>query len=89
MPRINVIEKFCKSCGLCIEVCPKKIIAIGDTANDKGYFTAVCINQDECIGCGRCATALPADEGFPPARRSVVWPGARRRTGCARAGAAR
>ena len=59
LPRINVIEKFCKSCGLCIEVCPKKIIAIGDTANDKGFFTAVCINQDECIGCGLCATICP------------------------------
>lgn len=59
MPKAIVIEKYCKSCSLCVEICPKKIMAISDRTNEKGYFVATCINQDECIGCALCATVCP------------------------------
>ncbi len=59
MAKVEVLEKFCKSCGLCIEVCPKGILAIGDKTNEKGYFTVVCTDQDECIGCSLCAKMCP------------------------------
>lgn len=59
MAKVEVLEKFCKSCGLCIEVCPKKILAIGDKTNEKGYFTVVCTDQEKCIGCTLCAKMCP------------------------------
>ncbi len=59
MAKVNVLEKYCKSCGLCIEVCPKKILDIGDKTNEKGYFTVICKDQEKCIGCALCATVCP------------------------------
>lgn len=59
MAKVDVIAKYCKSCGLCIEVCPKKILAIGDQTNEKGYFYVVCTDQEKCIGCTLCAQMCP------------------------------
>lgn len=59
MKKVNVLEKYCKSCGLCVDVCPTKILAIGDKANDKGYFTVICQDQEKCISCALCATVCP------------------------------
>lgn len=56
---MNVLNEYCKSCRLCIEVCPKKIIAVGDKANQKGYFPVVCTDQDKCTGCAICAMVCP------------------------------
>jgi len=44
-------EERCKGCGLCIVVCPKKIIEIGPHFNSRGYHPAVCIDEKLCIGC--------------------------------------
>ncbi len=59
MTKVHILEEYCKSCGLCIDICPKKILAIGDKANKKGYFTAICIDQEKCISCALCATMCP------------------------------
>lgn len=60
MGRITVDEQRCKGCGLCINVCPKKILKLSeDKLNDKGYSFMVCFNMDECIGCARCAMMCP------------------------------
>lgn len=58
----NVIfnEERCKSCGLCVDVCPKKILQISkDKMNDKGYRPAEIIDREKCIGCAFCATMCP------------------------------
>ena len=49
----------CKSCGLCVHVCPKKILAIGETANSKGYYIVELTDQAKCIGCAFCALMCP------------------------------
>ena len=59
MPKSIVLEKYCKSCGLCVDICPQKIMAISDKTNDRGYFAAVCIDQNKCTGCTLCATVCP------------------------------
>lgn len=59
MPKITVNEDICKGCGLCTTACPKKIIALSDKLNKKGYHPACVIDMKKCIGCAMCATMCP------------------------------
>jgi len=60
MPRVIIDESRCKGCGLCVSVCPKKIIMLsGDRLNEKGFNPAEVLEQDKCIGCAFCATMCP------------------------------
>ncbi|MCL2159018.1 MAG: 4Fe-4S binding protein, partial [Oscillospiraceae bacterium] len=41
MKQISFDEERCKGCGICVTVCPKKIIALEkDKINKKGYNPA-------------------------------------------------
>lgn len=57
---VKISENYCKSCGLCVSVCPKKILEINtDKVNVKGYYPISVTNMDECIGCASCAKICP------------------------------
>ena len=60
MEKVILQENACKGCGLCVGVCPKKILRL-DTGrvNNKGYNPAVCDDQDKCISCAFCAMICP------------------------------
>ncbi len=50
----------CKGCGLCISVCPVKILALDtSTVNSKGYHPVTVIEPEKCIGCANCAIICP------------------------------
>jgi len=60
MAKITIDETLCKGCELCIDVCPKKIVAIaGDRLNARGYHPAYVTDQSKCIGCAFCAIICP------------------------------
>ncbi|MBC8584393.1 4Fe-4S binding protein [Youxingia wuxianensis] len=60
MAKMTVRENLCKGCGLCVEVCPKKIIFLDKSKlNVKGYHPATVIEMDSCIGCAMCAIMCP------------------------------
>ena len=56
--RVVILEQYCKSCSMCVEACPKKVLAISDKINQKGYRPVKAVN-DGCIGCGICAMRCP------------------------------
>ena len=59
MAKLEINFEACKSCGYCVNVCPKKVLSIGNTVNKKGYRYVQPVNEDACIGCAMCATICP------------------------------
>ena len=60
----------CKGCGLCIEACPPKVIALSERLNHYGYRTAVYAGTG-CTGCGICFMVCP-EPGAITVLRAVV-----------------
>ncbi|MCX8185021.1 MAG: 4Fe-4S binding protein [Sulfolobales archaeon] len=56
---INVITERCKECGICVAVCPTKVLARGDSRNRRGYRYVVPAYPDKCIGCKMCEYSCP------------------------------
>jgi len=57
--KIVVDGDVCKGCALCVAACPKKIMRLSGRLNKKGYNTAECSSQDDCISCTLCAVMCP------------------------------
>ncbi len=58
--RVTFDENICKGCGLCVSVCPTKIISLDENKiNTKGYHPATIIDKDKCIACASCAQMCP------------------------------
>ena len=60
MSHIKIDKNKCKSCYLCIDVCPQKVIK---KSNEIGK-TGECIAEfdetnSKCIGCAQCALVCP------------------------------
>ncbi|HEX3038107.1 MAG TPA: 4Fe-4S binding protein [Oscillospiraceae bacterium] len=60
MARIIIDETICKGCEMCINACPRKIIALAkDKINSKGYHPAQLLDESKCTGCCSCALMCP------------------------------
>ena len=59
MAIVKFIAEHCKGCSLCVNACPKGIIALSDKRNAKGYPVAHCVDLEKCIGCGFCFRMCP------------------------------
>lgn len=57
--KLEFRQEYCKGCSLCVNACPKKILALGEKTNAKGYNYVTCVNPEECIGCANCAAMCP------------------------------
>ncbi|MCD6238019.1 MAG: tungsten formylmethanofuran dehydrogenase [Thermotoga sp.] len=57
---IEIDEERCKSCGLCMNACPKKVIRFSKSFNSKGYHPAEFYDPEgNCIACGFCYMMCP------------------------------
>ena len=56
MAKLTFDTNRCKGCGLCVEACPKGLLAIArDKINQKGHHPAEITDQEKCAGCAFCA----------------------------------
>ena len=57
---IKVDEERGEGCGICVEACPFKVVALQKVeVNDKGYHYAFMANPEACTDCTSCATVCP------------------------------
>ena len=59
MAKLEISRESCKSCGLCVDVCPRQVLEIGDGINKKGYRYVVDARPESCIACCMCAQVCP------------------------------
>lgn len=61
--KIIIDKERCKGCHLCVSVCPQKVIATSDNANQMGYYPAQFLEAGNegktCNACVTCATICP------------------------------
>lgn len=51
--KILINKNWCKGCGICVAICPKKVLIM-----DSGGKAAVA-NQSLCTGCDMCESHCP------------------------------
>lgn len=59
MPKVRVLEKYCKGCGLCIPACPKKALYISEEVDRRGVHVVKVRAEIACTGCLNCTTMCP------------------------------
>ena len=56
---IEVSDKFCKGCELCLSACPPQVMALDKSRlTPRGYHPAHTV-MDGCTGCAICALVCP------------------------------
>ncbi|MHB1005422.1 MAG: 4Fe-4S dicluster domain-containing protein [Chloroflexota bacterium] len=50
---VAVYAKWCKGCGICVEFCPVKVLAMGK--EDRPYL----VDAERCTSCGMCEIRCP------------------------------
>ena len=57
--KVTISKIYCKGCGLCIEVCPRKSLSLAHAYNQQGQPVAQFVHGAACIGCRQCAIICP------------------------------
>ena len=68
--KVIINEDRCKSCELCVSVCPKGVLRISKRLNPKGYHPVELFDNEGCISCGFCFLICP-DAAIVEVRRPV------------------
>ena len=50
--KLEIIEKYCKGCNICVEFCPTKVL-------EMDAFVVKVANEDACIACMQCELRCP------------------------------
>ena len=68
-----VSPEHCKGCGLCVQSCPKEVLALLSSFNSRGYHPAHYIG-DGCTGCGMCFYACPEPAAITVYKKGAEYP---------------
>jgi len=50
---LKLISKRCKGCGICVALCPKKVLVVNEVEKCEAA------NEKDCIKCGQCEAHCP------------------------------
>jgi len=78
---VAILSRYCKGCGLCIDVCPEGVLYMEKTPNKQGMFPAAVRPEGDCVGCLKCATMCP-DAAIEIYRHNEAEEKAAAETGC-------
>ena len=53
LKELQIIQEWCKGCGICVTFCPKNVLELDD--QDK----AVAVRPEDCIACKLCEYRCP------------------------------
>jgi len=56
---IDVDTFLCKGCGICVEMCPRKVFEWSKELSEKGVHYPVPINAEKCVKCKLCELLCP------------------------------
>ena len=62
MAEIRIFRELCKGveeCGICLEMCPKKLFRPAPGLNPKGYRPPEMTDLPSCTGCENCMIFCP------------------------------
>ena len=60
MAKLIFQEELCKGCGLCVNACPKGLLALSKTRQkQKGHAPVELTDESKCVGCALCARRCP------------------------------
>jgi len=56
---ITINPSWCKGCALCVELCPKQVLAMSKEPARTGYFIAEVLHPELCTACQECELHCP------------------------------
>ena len=56
---VYIDKELCKSCKICVHICPKNVNGITHRVNKKGYNYVEAVREEDCIGCKKCELSCP------------------------------
>jgi 2-oxoglutarate ferredoxin oxidoreductase subunit delta len=56
---IQINKDACKGCGICIAMCPVKILEFSNGLNKVGVHYPIVIDETECTECENCMIYCP------------------------------
>ncbi len=57
--KIDINQKWCKGCYICVEVCPQKVFAQAPEVSEKGFQQVVVEYPEKCTRCLQCEMLCP------------------------------
>lgn len=57
--KLEMNENHCKGCELCVQACPRDVLAMGSNINALGYRPASIVDPEKCTACKACALVCP------------------------------
>ena len=56
---VRIDKDACKGCGICIAMCPVKILEFSDELNNRGVHFPKINNEGKCTKCENCMIYCP------------------------------